>query len=102
MIKLKNGFTKNILYLCLVTIISLGLMIVIGYGCSGDGTSVVVTPTGDNPFEFDFKAEFHLLPLSFPSSTIQKVSFLRANNFPIHTSHLQTIFAQPSNIISSK
>ena len=39
MIKLKNGFTKNILYLFLLIVISLGLMIVIGYGCGGDGNS---------------------------------------------------------------
>ena len=43
--KTKNGFIKNLRYLCLISIIALGLITIVGCnGGNGDGTTEVNTP----------------------------------------------------------
>ncbi|MBN1850688.1 MAG: hypothetical protein JW932_19110 [Deltaproteobacteria bacterium] len=45
--KVKNGFIKNLYYICLVGVIALGLMMIVGAGCGGG--SKESSPPSSNP-----------------------------------------------------
>jgi len=71
----KNGLIIHLNYLCLVSVIALGLMAIAGSGCSGggDGTSPTISDTTD-PISFNNLSMRPLAtgdPVSFSNSYIQ-------------------------------
>ena len=47
MMKVRNGFIRNLHYLCLIGVVALGLMTIVGTGGGGGGGTSVSTDTGD-------------------------------------------------------
>ena len=67
--KVKNGFIKNLHYLCLIGVIALGLMTIVGTGGGGGGTTTSAPTTGSLGITNNSSKTFEVVYLSLTTAT---------------------------------